>query len=189
MGGVVTRSVAALAVAALLLAACRSAEPSTSSTSSTSPSSTVAASTTTTSTAPLGTEPDRAGPAVDRPDLVGAPPEVADREPLPYCGAYIESLTGEQAIDALTHDEDSFECFLARLGAGVPAEMVRVLYTVEGDAILSVYRITGDGTLVVFADTIRDDLGAQEWSRYACNRIDVATREPVDCTNPVTISG
>jgi hypothetical protein len=188
MGGVVTRSVAAIAAAVLLLGACRSAESSVSSSSTSStraPSTTV----TTTSTAPPGPEPDGAGPSVALPDLVGAPPEVADREPLPYCGAYIESLTGEQAIDALSHDEASFECFLARLGAGLPAEMVRVLYTIEGDPILYVYRTSGDGALTVFADTTRDDLGAQEWSRYTCNRMDAATREPVDCTNPVTISG
>ncbi len=80
------------------------------------------------------TEPE---PPVSRPSIQGAPRQVADRDPYPFCGR--AEMDAPPAVLA---------CFRDALLSGRKAEMINRVYGTEGGEILWIYRYDGDGRLV-----------------------------------------
>lgn len=93
-------------------------------------------------------------PAVSRPDLEGAPAEVVDRTPFPYCGEAEVGLPEE--IEA---------CFRDAVLSGRSAEMIDRVYGTEGGAITWLYRFDGHGAIVRYSQ----EGGA--WQRQAGSMI------------------
>ncbi len=137
---------------------------------------------TTTSLVP-GSTTVEAGLPIGGPDLDGAPPEVATRVPLPYCGVDIEVRGRNQTFEGLDHDEESRECFAARIDAGDPAEMIQARLTTEGDWIIFILRLLPDGRVQVYTDATRDGFGARAWFLAECRSIDASTIEPIGCSD------
>ena len=132
----------------VLVAACTSSTATT-----TSPTTTP----TTEVTSPL---PDALVPAVsDKTELsvggpvpAGAPDAVADRVPLPYCGATLRSpSSGVNPFPAIELVDDADDCYRSRAEAGQPAEMIEIGWTSEGDPILTVRRVLPDGREETFS--------------------------------------
>ena len=96
-------------------------------------------------------------PAVRRPSIEGAPREVADREPYPYCGkAQVAGLPGVVA------------CFRDAVLAGRPAEMIHQRPSTEGGENIEIYRYRGQGRVVLLrSDGGLDATGhpADTWQR------------------------
>lgn len=101
-----------------------------------------------------------------------APPAVATREPLFYCGA--EALD-ERVDDAnpYPHIElrnDAGACYRERAAAGQPSEMITIGYTLEGDPFLTIRRLLPDGSEVFFWDATQDNYGPGAWVMTECER-------------------
>jgi hypothetical protein len=73
------------------------------------------------------------------------------------------------------------DCFAGRFESGLAAELVRVVTTIEGDAIVTVLRPTGDGSVVLFTDATRDAFGTQAWFAHVCDGYDAAVGQPTNC--------
>ena len=117
------------------------------------------------------------------PVLAGAPEVVADRSPLPYCGATLLSPnTGVNPFPAIELVDDAVDCYRARAEAGQPAEMVEIGWTTEGDPILHIRRLLPDGREETFSDMTRDAFGIRAWFRLVCPRYQPleGTCEPVE---------
>ena len=115
--------------------------------------------------------------------LAGAPEVVADRSPLPYCGATLLSPnTGVNPFPAIELVDDAVDCYRARAEAGQPAEMVEIGWTTEGDPILHIRRLLPDGREETFSDMTRDAFGIRAWFRLVCPRYQPleGTCEPVE---------
>jgi hypothetical protein len=96
-------------------------------------------------------------PAVRRESLKGAPPEVASREPYPFCG---RAETGFPA--------SVLDCFRGAVLAGRKAEAIELVYGIEGGELLWIYRYDGRGRLVRYEhdQTVNGDgSDANEWRR------------------------
>jgi len=90
------------------------------------------------------------GPAPDvaRPSIDGAPPEIAGREPYPFCG---RAEFGDPP--------EVLGCFRDAVLAGRPAELIDQLYGTEGGELLWIYRYGGHGRLIRYQhdQTVADD--------------------------------
>jgi hypothetical protein len=102
---------------------------------------------------PVQTEP----PSADRPDLApGAPAELVDRAPFPFCGT----------------EDDVFNrnvrrCFLTNVALGAPAEFLTSVPAADGSVVTTVHRYAGSGPVLVYQDRTRDpDVGA--WQKADC---------------------
>jgi hypothetical protein len=78
-------------------------------------------------------------PAVARPSIEGAPPEVSRREPYPYCGWAV-----------LDDPLEPLRCFRDAVLAGRRAEVIRTFLGFEGGTWLSIYRYDGHGRIVEY---------------------------------------
>jgi hypothetical protein len=97
-------------------------------------------------------------PPVQRPDFPGAPPEVRNREPYPFCGR-------RQPFS----EEDGFgRCFVLAVESGSPAELIADHFSIEGDPVTIVYRFSGAGAVTKWFDTTRDPLSTQGWYLRTC---------------------
>lgn len=121
------------------------------------------------------------GIPIGGPELEGAPPQVADRLPLPYCGADIEARGAGGTFAGIEHDPGSHECFASRVEAGLPAELIQARLTVEGDWIVIILRHLADRSVLVYLDATRDSFSTRAWFLFDCASIDTATLEPVGC--------
>jgi hypothetical protein len=99
-------------------------------------------------------EPAFDPPPVAAPALDGAPPAVRDREPLPFCGD--EDATGD------VFDAAARRCFLDGIRAGSPVELLSRSASTEGDAVETVYRWPGTGSVV---KSVRNAAG---WQSAVC---------------------
>ena len=77
-----------------------------------------------------------AAPAAKRLDLGGAPKEVADRTPYPFCG---EAEIGEPASVTV--------CFRDAVLSGRSAEMIEHVFSTEGDPVTWLFRFGGHGAV------------------------------------------
>ncbi len=75
-------------------------------------------------------------PAVARPRIAGAPVELAERKPLPFCGHSV-----------LNRPAGIPRCFLAAVLAGRPAEVIDTQFGTEGGKTLQVARSSGSGSI------------------------------------------
>jgi hypothetical protein len=101
----------------------------------------------------LPTEP----PPAERPEVApGAPAELVDREPFPFCGS----------------EDDIFNrnvrrCFLANVTLGAPAEFLTSVPAADGTLVTTVHRYAGAGPVLVYQDRTHDpDVGA--WQKADC---------------------
>ena len=115
----------------------------------------------------------------------GAPDIVADRVPLPYCGATLLFPTdGVNPFVEIEVSGDAADCYRNRADRGLPAELIEIGSTVEGDPTLVVRRILPDGREEVFSDLTRDTLGTQAWFRRLCPGYGVENCEPSERLAP-----
>jgi hypothetical protein len=75
-------------------------------------------------------------PAMARPSIAGAPPEVARRDPYPFCG---RAESG--------HPTSVVSCFRNALLAGSRVEMIEGFNGTEGGGLLAIFRYAGHGRL------------------------------------------
>lgn len=100
----------------------------------------------------------------------GAPDAVADRVPLPYCGASLRfPNTGVNPFPAIELVDDADACYQSRAEAGQPVEMIQIGWTGEGDPILAVRRVLPDGQEETFLDMTRDTFGTRAWFYLECS--------------------
>ena len=93
-------------------------------------------------------------PAVDRPEIAGAPAEIAQRTPYPFCG---HADMGQPA---------SVEgCFRDAVLAGRPAELLERVFSTEGDPVDWLDRFDGLGAVVRYASE------SGGWTRQAGSMI------------------
>lgn len=85
---------------------------------------------------PAGNGPN---PAVKRPSITGAPREVRDRDPYPFCG-----------MAEIGDPPQVLGCFRDAVLAGRRAEMIQRLFGTEGGELLVIYRYDGQGRLVAY---------------------------------------
>ena len=134
--------------------------------------------------------PPPASPAID---FANAPPEVTNREPLPFCGwEMIERTTGGDVYDAAIRD-----CFWSARDAGEPAEFISTGPTVEGDPITTIYRLLDTGELEILIDWSRDRFGPTPgWTYQRCESLPEVSeaernRSPViegsECDDPIEL--
>jgi hypothetical protein len=89
----------------------------------------------------------------------GAPPEIAERAGLRFCG--VEQ--GPGPIDRAIR-----ECFVAAIAAGRDIEFARIETTVEGDPIATVYGFEPPAGYVMLVDSSQDDFGFPGWTVLNC---------------------
>jgi len=94
-------------------------------------------------------------PSVKRPSFDGAPAEIANRKPLPYCGH--SELGSPVAVP---------RCFLAAVLAGRPAEAVDTRYGTEGGTSFQIVRFTGAGPIAVYEQGLDANGHNTGWNRY-----------------------
>jgi hypothetical protein len=101
--------------------------------------------------------------------LVGTPPIVRDRLPLPACGA--EVVRNDGAWNA-----PGRRCLAA---AGLEgAEFISTLHTIEGDPVTSIYRVLPNGAgAEVFYDSTHDVWSDRTWLHYTCPTLTFADVE------------
>ena len=132
---------------------------------------------------------DPAPPIPTAPSLPEEPDTVRAREALYYCGAALRGLASEIPPElGLTEVDGAEACFEERLAAGRTAELIVVQNTIEGDPILSIFRVLDDGSAEVFDDTTRDRLGSQAWFRYTCASYTLDPVGPQTCSEPERIT-
>lgn len=117
------------------------------------------------------------------PSLPGEPDTVRAREALYYCGAALRGLNTEIPPELGLDRLDGAEaCFAERLAAGHTAELIVVTHTIEGDPLVSIFRLLADGSAEIFYDTSHDRLGPRAWFRYTCATYTVNPVEPQTCS-------
>ena len=132
---------------------------------------------------------DPAPPIPTAPSLPGEPHTVRAREALYYCGAAPWGLATDIPPElGITQVDGAKACFEERLAAGQTAELIVVQPTIEGDPIISIFRVLADGSAEVFRDTTRDTFGSQAWFRYTCESYTLDPIGPQTCTEPERIT-
>jgi hypothetical protein len=100
-------------------------------------------------------------------DDTAVPPEVADREPVRFCGLEkAPAAAPVEHIDAVVR-----KCFWDVWLAGGSAEFASVQTTMEGDPVASVYRLPGDGSIVILTDGSQDRFGSGGWTLTRCGEL------------------
>ena len=92
--------------------------------------------------------------SIKRPAFDGAPAEIRNRKPVPYCG---RSELGEPAGPMV--------CFVAAVLAGRAAEVVDVGHGTEGGTSISLIRFAGRGPIVVYRQHLDDQARTGNWFR------------------------
>jgi len=112
----------------------------------------------------------------------GAPEDVADRVPLPYCGAAsVFPNSGVNPFMGIEVVGEAEDCYQRRAGAGLPAEMIEIRSTTEGDPVLVIRRALPDGREETFSDMTRDAFGTQAWFRLVCSGYRPPGSQVEDC--------
>ena len=121
------------------------------------------------------------------------PAEVASRPALPWCGhdPVVRTPAGDIG------DPRPWECLLDTRDAGGAAELILDSVTVEGAPIRQIFRSLPNGEIEWWADSTRDPLGAGQWTRTVCRRLDSLQADPAqpavhipeDCAEPEVIIG
>jgi hypothetical protein len=102
-------------------------------------------------------------PARTAPDLgPDAPSALRDREPYPFCGR--EDIGSVESYDVVAR-----RCFVDGVLAGSPVELLSQSVSTEGDAVLTVYRFGGRGSVV------RSVRAGGAWTSAVCAISPIAT--------------
>jgi hypothetical protein len=129
----------------------------------------------------LGSCGDDAGPELFAMVFPGAPLEVRERVPLPFCGEEDVRLSGE-GVDA-----EARTCFVDAWQAGEQAEFVSTYYTVEGDPITQVFRVVSEGRIQLFVDNTRARFGGRRgWLVRICREYTSDPPTGARCEHPPT---
>jgi hypothetical protein len=116
------------------------------------------------------------------PSLPGAPRQVADRAPLPFCG------DEEVMLDGSGIDEDARACFLDAWRDGERAELVSTFRTVEGDPITQVFRSLGAERIQLFIDSSQDRYGGRPgWQVMVCRAFEPDPPTASRCGRPTRL--
>lgn len=124
------------------------------------------------------------------PQLTDAPSTVADREPLPYCGAELmEGFGNPNPYSNIELTSGASECYYERVSSGLPAELILVGTTIEGDPVMYVLRVLPDRSEVTFIDATQDDLGAGAWVMIECGEPSDPDQSNETCSDGVVLDG
>lgn len=106
--------------------------------------------------------------------MPNAPLVVRQRVPLPFCGA-------EHVVQGTGADIAARQCLWSAYQAGQPAEFVSTTTTIEGDPVLTIYRVLPTGQIEVFVDSTHDQYSLRSWLRLTCPRLEL---DPLDPNQP-----
>ena len=85
---------------------------------------------------------------------------------MPSCGSY-EAVPGElPAADRAVRD-----CFLAAFGSGTEKEVTVTAPTIEGDALVTIYRVLGPNDVELFVDASADKFAAVKTYHQRCTGV------------------
>ena len=90
----------------------------------------------------------------------------ASRESLPSCG----SLRLHQGEELKVDGKAELACLGRAIKSGRGAELTVQYPTTEGDPITDYYRVTPDGSTVVYTDSTEDAFSDQKWSFATCDQ-------------------
>lgn len=99
-------------------------------------------------------------------DLSRAPREAAHLGSAQFCGYEIRHMQSPAAGSAAAR-----RCFLEHAAKNEAAVFVVSKTSNEGDPIISIYRWSSDGHLVMYIDATRDRFGSGDWQRGTCQRV------------------
>jgi hypothetical protein len=105
---------------------------------------------------------EAAGPAASVPSIV------VDRTPLPSCGT--ENATTQRG----PWNSTARTCFWSAYEAGTPAEFISTRLTIEGDAVMTIYRVLAAHRVELFVDSTKDRYGFPGWTRLRCSSLSLA---------------
>lgn len=88
------------------------------------------------------------------------------RRRMPSCGAYTAGPGPLAAADAAVR-----ECFLAAFRAGTEKEVTVTASTMEGDPIVTIYRVLGPNDLELFVDASADTFAAVRAYHQRCTSV------------------
>ncbi len=91
---------------------------------------------------------------------------VEDRRRMPSCGAYVVGPDELAAPDRAARD-----CFVAAFRAGEQKEISITTTTIEGDAIVTLYRVLGPDDIEVFIDSSADKFAAVDLLHQRCRTL------------------
>lgn len=91
---------------------------------------------------------------------------IEGRRRLPSCGSYVVPL-GELAAN----QRSIRDCFVAAFEAGEPMEVTLTTTTVEGDPIVTIYRVLGRHDLELFVDSSADRFAAEDLAHLRCRTL------------------
>lgn len=114
-------------------------------------------------------------------DVDRAPAEVLDAGEAQICGS-IDTRPDR------TSAEVERRCFLDAHLANVPAVLVELQVTVEGDPVVTVHRTTSTGAYTLAVDATQDSFGSRDWYAYACDRLTTRVPGAPEALTPVTFS-
>ncbi|MCC6934980.1 MAG: hypothetical protein IT333_00580 [Thermomicrobiales bacterium] len=119
----------------------------------------------------------------------GTPKVVLERMAFPACGVEIALNGAQWDAEAGAAARD---CLITAADAGQVAELIYVQQTIEGDLIVSIYRVNDDGTATILADATRDRFGVDGWTMTSCDADVQSDGEPAGpvfavCGEPVPI--
>jgi hypothetical protein len=98
----------------------------------------------------------------------GAPPEIAERAGLRFCG--VEH--GPGPIDLAIR-----ECFVDSIAAGRDIEFARIETTIEGDPTATVYGFEPPDGYVMLVDSSQDAFGFPGWTVLTCASVETDAAE------------
>lgn len=122
------------------------------------------------------------------PAIRGAPDLVANREPLPYCGAEIGGdFPDRNPYEYIDIVAGAGECYRSRAAAGLPTEVITVAFTIEGDPNMTIRRLMADGREIIFWDATQDKFGPLAWVMIECDHYSETGSGNVKCTDGIEL--
>jgi len=96
----------------------------------------------------------------------GVSESVESRRPMPSCGAYEAPLGEPSAEDRAIRD-----CFLAAFREGREAEVAITVTSLEGDPIITIYRVLGPSDVELFVDASADTFSPVKTYHQRCTAV------------------
>jgi len=121
-----------------------------------------------------------------------APAKVKSRSALPSCGAEVLFANDAETTPIPTppgpttnptDNQLAADCLLAAWESGASAELVVSEVSDEGDEILSIYRLPGDGTVQLVVRVLSHADRSVSWTQRICRQLSIqdGTVTPADC--------
>ncbi|MEA2973468.1 MAG: hypothetical protein QOG82_1926 [Actinomycetota bacterium] len=96
----------------------------------------------------------------------GLSDSAAGRRRMPSCGTYT-APTGELPAE----DRSARDCFLAAFGNGTQKELTLTVHSLEGDPIITIYRVLGVNDVELFVDASADKFAAVKQFHQRCTSV------------------